>query len=94
MIRKHFPDKFDRMAKLQRTLNTNFWQEPDGSGLFLDQLDPNRGVQHDEPVIECGVVCDSTELEAPRLVIDLARIRAELSLRPALAALQSRLARA
>lgn len=60
------------MAKLQRELNTNFWQEPDGSGLFLDQLDPNRGVQHDEPVIECGVVCDSTELEAeeaPRLFL-------------------------
>lgn len=59
MIRKHFPDKFERMAKLQRELNVNFWQEPDGSGLFLDQLDPNRGVQHDEPVIECGVVCET-----------------------------------
>lgn len=71
MIRKHFPEQFERMAKLQRTLNTNFWQEPDGSGLFLDQLDPNRGVQHDEPTIECGVVCDSTELDevdAPPLV--------------------------
>lgn len=63
MIRKHFPAQFDRMAKLQRELNVSFWQETDGSGLFLDQLDPNRGVQHDEPVIECGVVCDTTELD-------------------------------
>lgn len=57
MIRKHFPDKFERMAKLQRELNVSFWQEPDGSPLYLDQLDPNRGVQHDEPHIECSVMC-------------------------------------
>lgn len=61
MIRKHFPAKFERMAKLQRELGVSFWQEPDGSGLFLDQLDPNRGVQQDEPVIECGVVCEAVE---------------------------------
>jgi 3'-phosphoadenosine 5'-phosphosulfate sulfotransferase (PAPS reductase)/FAD synthetase len=63
MIRKHFPDTFDRMARLQRELDVSFWQESDGSGLFLDQLDPNRGVQHGEPVIECGVICDSVDLE-------------------------------
>lgn len=69
MIRKHFPDRFDRMAKLQRTLNTNFWQEPDGSGLFLDQLDPDRGVQYDEPNIECGVVCETIELDDAPLIL-------------------------
>jgi 3'-phosphoadenosine 5'-phosphosulfate sulfotransferase (PAPS reductase)/FAD synthetase len=57
MIRKHFPDKFDRMAKLQRELDVSFWQEPDGSDLFLDQLDPERGVQHNEPNIDCSVMC-------------------------------------
>lgn len=61
MIRKHFPAQFDRMAKLQRELDVNFWQEPDGSGLFLDQLDPNRGVQYDEPNIECSVMCHFAE---------------------------------
>lgn len=66
MIRKHFPAQFDRMAKLQRTLDVNFWQEPDGSGLFLDQLDPNRGVQYDEPDIECSVMCHSAEDEIGR----------------------------
>lgn len=64
MIRKHFPDKFERMAKLQRSLGgVAFWLETDGTKLFLDQLDPNRGVQHEEPAIECGVVCDNTSLE-------------------------------
>lgn len=63
MIRKHFPEQFDRMAKLQRTLNVNFWQEPDGSGLFLDQLDPARGVMHEEPSIECSVMCHLAEEE-------------------------------
>ena len=58
MIRKHFPDKFDRMARLQRELNVSFWQESDGSRLYLDQLDPDRGEQYDEPDIECSVVCD------------------------------------
>jgi hypothetical protein len=61
MIRKHFPDKFDRMAKLQRKLDVSFWQEPDGSGLYLDQLDPSRGVQHDEPNIECSIMCHIAE---------------------------------
>lgn len=63
MIRKHFPDTFNRVAKLQRELGPNhgFWPEPDGSRLMLDQLDPNRGVQQDDPVIECGVVCEAVE---------------------------------
>lgn len=62
MIRKHFPDRFERMAKLQRRFDVAFWLEPDGTKLYLDMLDPNRGVQHDEPVIECGVVCETTPL--------------------------------
>lgn len=57
MIRKHFPDKFDRMARLQRELDVAFWVEADGARLYLDQLDPDRGVQHDEPNIECSVLC-------------------------------------
>jgi 3'-phosphoadenosine 5'-phosphosulfate sulfotransferase (PAPS reductase)/FAD synthetase len=61
MIRKHFPDKFERMAKLQRELDVSFWLEADGTPLYLDQLDPNRGVQHDEPNIECSVMCHIAE---------------------------------
>jgi 3'-phosphoadenosine 5'-phosphosulfate sulfotransferase (PAPS reductase)/FAD synthetase len=57
MIRKHFPDTFDRMAKLQRELNVAFWTEPDGTKVYLDELDPDRGVQHSEPNIECSMLC-------------------------------------
>lgn len=65
MIRKHFPDQFERMAALQRELGEGsaFWREPDGTKLTLDRLDPNRGVQHDEPNIECSVMCHSAEIE-------------------------------
>ncbi len=61
MIRKHFPEAFIRMSKLQRELNVSFWQEADGSPLFLDQLDPNRGVQHNEPNIDCSIMCHLAE---------------------------------
>ena len=65
MIRKHFPDQFERMAALQRELGEGsaFWREPDGTKLTLDKLDPNRGVMHDEPDIECSVMCHSAELK-------------------------------
>lgn len=65
MIRKHFPEQFERMAALQRKLGEGsaFWREPDGTKLTLDKLDPNRGVQHDEPDIECSVMCHSAEIE-------------------------------
>jgi 3'-phosphoadenosine 5'-phosphosulfate sulfotransferase (PAPS reductase)/FAD synthetase len=65
MIRKHFPRQFERMAALQRKLGEGsaFWVEPNGTKLTLDRLDPGRGVQYDEPAIECGVVCEMTELE-------------------------------
>ncbi len=64
MIRKHFPDKFDRMARLQRELDVSFWLEADGTPLYLDQLDPNRGVQHDEPNnIDCSIMCHIAEKE-------------------------------
>lgn len=63
MIRKHFPDDFDRMSKLQRELNVAFWVEPDGTKLYLDTLDPKRGVQHDEASIECSIMCHIAESE-------------------------------
>lgn len=65
MIRKHFPDTFERMAKLQRELGngSGFWPAKDGSRITLDKLDPSIGVQYDEPSIECSVICDTTELE-------------------------------
>lgn len=63
MIRKHFPEQFDRMARLQRSLNVAFWIEPDGTRVYLDTLDPARGVQHTEPNIDCSILCHIAEAE-------------------------------
>ncbi len=55
-IRKHFPDQFDRMAKLERYLD-NAVCRPGGKPVFLDELDPNRGNLLTEPTFECGPLC-------------------------------------
>jgi hypothetical protein len=39
----------------------SFWLEADGTPLYLDKLDPNRGVQHDEPNIDCSIMCHIAE---------------------------------
>ena len=56
MIRKHFPDAFDRMAVLERELD-NAVCRPGGKPVFLDELDPERGDIRTEPTIECGPLC-------------------------------------
>ncbi|SHJ72428.1 hypothetical protein SAMN05444159_1325 [Bradyrhizobium lablabi] len=65
MIRKHFPDQFERMAALQRKLGEGsaFWVEEDGTKLTLDRLEPDRGEQHNEPSIECSIMCHIAEVE-------------------------------
>lgn len=57
MIRRHFPDRFDRMAKLSRDLGARLIRQ-DGVRVFLDELRPDTGRQKDEPVIDCSAFCD------------------------------------
>jgi hypothetical protein len=57
-IRKHFPEVFDRMAKLEREIGMAIL--PDGKAgarIFLDELEPARGDQATEPEIECSIMC-------------------------------------
>jgi hypothetical protein len=57
-IRKHFPEVFARMAKLERELGAAIL--PDGKSgkrVFLDELDPNRGNLDTEPDIACSMMC-------------------------------------
>lgn len=56
MIRKHFPDQFDRMAKLSRELGARLIRQ-DGARIFLDELRPETGRQKDEVEIECSPHC-------------------------------------
>jgi len=66
VIRKHHPDVFDRMSKLERKLNAAICKTYAGDGkrkrVFLDELDPDAGNYKAEPKIDCGVFCQ-IELE-------------------------------
>lgn len=53
-IRVHFPKFFWEMAALERELGYALCE-----GVFLDELPPNAGRYKDEPVIDCGVICES-----------------------------------
>lgn len=55
-IRIDFPDVFNRMAKLERTLGRSCLRSKN-KPVFLDELDPNRGVFLKEKDISCGVIC-------------------------------------
>lgn len=51
-IRVDFPEVFDRMAKLEREIGHSCI-----NGVFLDELDPNRGRMSEEIMQDCGIFC-------------------------------------
>lgn len=59
-IRVDFPDTFERMAVLERTLGHSVVRA-DGEPVWLDELDPSRGNHQDEPDIECSLLCAVAE---------------------------------
>lgn len=52
-IRVDFPEVFERMAKLEREIGRSCIK-----GVFLDELDPNRGRMETEIVGDCGIACE------------------------------------
>jgi|ERR1700749_1072908 len=58
MIRKHFPDRFARMAELSRRLGARLVKQ-DGERIFLDELRTTTGRQKDEITIDCSPFCDA-----------------------------------
>lgn len=56
-IRKHFPDRFARMAALCRKLGVRLIKQG-GVRIFLDELDPSTGRQKDEIEIDCSAFCE------------------------------------
>lgn len=52
-IRKDFPEVFDRMAKLEREVGHSCIR-----GVFLDELEPERGRPQKVIVAECGIACE------------------------------------
>ena len=53
MIRKHFPTRFNEMAALEREIGATCIK-----GVYLDELDPERGRIDDEVMGECGILCE------------------------------------
>lgn len=51
-IRVDFPEVFARMAKLEREIGHSCL-----NGVFLDELDPERGRMADEIMQDCGIFC-------------------------------------
>lgn len=51
-IRVDFPEVFDRMAKLEREVGHSCI-----NGVYLDELDPNRGRMEDEIMPDCSIMC-------------------------------------
>jgi len=56
MIRRHFPEVFDRMCRLSRELGCRLVKQK-GERIFLDELLPTTGRQKDEVEIECSAFC-------------------------------------
>ena len=65
-ISMDFPDVFERMSKVERSLdaaiNKTYGEkgedgEPVRTRIFLDELDPDVGKYTTEPVLECGLSC-------------------------------------
>lgn len=51
-IRIHFPEVFESRAKLEREIGYSI-----NRGVFLDELDPNRGNMNQEIFPDCGIMC-------------------------------------
>lgn len=56
-IRKDFPEVFERRARLEREVGHSILKEKDGTPLFLDSLDPNRGNMDIEVFPERSIMC-------------------------------------
>lgn len=57
-IRKDFPDVFEARAKLERVVGASCI-----NGVYLDELDPERG-RHSPPVVDdCGIFCELMAIE-------------------------------
>jgi hypothetical protein len=55
-IRRDFPEVFDRRAKQERIIGHSCIK-----GIYLDELDPNRGKMNLEIFPDCGVACELQE---------------------------------
>ena len=56
-IRKDFPDVFESRAKLERLVGYSILKESDGTPLYLDELQEDRGNMNIEVFPDCSIMC-------------------------------------
>jgi hypothetical protein len=72
-VRKHFPDVFNKMAEVERTIGRTCLRRGK-KPLYLDQLDPEDGRHETIALPECGVVCP-VELDGLKILDDASLIQ-------------------
>lgn len=60
-IRVDFPDRFEKMAKLERFLGHALNKDKNGP-VFLDTLDPTRGNKTKDAPADCGFTCEMQQI--------------------------------
>jgi hypothetical protein len=56
-IRKDFPDRFDKMSKVERLIGHAVNKDENGP-VYLDELAPNRGRFKVDMPADCGFTCE------------------------------------
>ena len=56
-IRKDFPSVFESRAKMEKVIGYSILKEKDGTPIFLEKLDKNRGNMNMEIFPECSIMC-------------------------------------
>lgn len=56
-IRKDFPDKFQRMAQVEREVGATCLKDEKGR-IWLDELNPKRGDKVKSIPVQCGIICE------------------------------------
>lgn len=55
-IRKDFPERFRRMAEIERKVGATCLKDEKGR-IWLDELDPDRGENVAKVAVECSIIC-------------------------------------
>lgn len=71
-VRKLFPERFKRMAEIEREIGYAIIKDND-TPVFLDELEPGRGRREEEPNIECGLLCEGVRDIVPLAVVKLTK---------------------
>lgn len=64
-VRRHFPDVFEKRAKLSREIGCRLVKGTSGkrARFFLDELNPQEGLNDSEPELDCSPLCYLADLE-------------------------------